>query len=87
VEIRAGTRPKDNLRASPTPDSHCAETWRNRPMHWISKDRFIKWNGVLYCDWMPAEHWTSPQNGNGFKVWYKLDEKSTNSGRFGHFSG
>jgi hypothetical protein len=76
VEIRSGTRPQDSLHGKPNTLTRVVQKRGEAGQcDWVSKERLIKWNGILYCDWMPAEHWTSPLNGNGFKVWYKLDEK------------
>jgi hypothetical protein len=81
VEIRSGTRPQDSSHGKPNTLTRIVQKRGEKgPCDWVSKERFIKWNGILYCDWMPAEHWTSPLNGNGFKVWYKLDEKPKPSG-------
>jgi hypothetical protein len=81
VEIRSGTRPQDSSHGKPNTLTRIVQKrGEDGQCDWVSKERFIKWNGILYCDWMPAEHWTSPLNGNSFKVWYKLDEKSKTSG-------
>ena len=82
VEIRSGVRPTGGSPGKPNTLTRIVQKRGETGgrCDWVSKDRFIQWNGVLYCDWMPAEHWTSPLTGNGFKVWYKLDEKSKAAG-------
>ena len=77
IEVRSGTRPKDGTLAKVNTATRIVQKRSETGQcDWVSKDRLIKWNGVLFCDWMPAQRWTSPETGNGFRVWYKLDEKA-----------
>lgn len=81
VEIRAGSRPKDGRPGKPNAATRIVQKrGEEGACRWASEERFVQWNQVLYCDWMPAGRWTSPRDGNGFKVWYKLDRPPQASG-------
>jgi hypothetical protein len=74
IEIRVGQRPKNGRPGQPNTATRIVQKRGEKgSCDWVGHERFVQWNNVLYCDWMPAEHWISPDTGNSFKVWYKLD--------------